>query len=266
MSHPKVWSSLNDDYIRFAALFKKKTGIDLVLYKEDQMRSRLTGLMKRSGFDALVDFYYALATNETLLTETLEHLTCNESEFYRNAQRWSVLEQRVLPEILHGNERIKCWSAACSTGEEPYSLAIMLAAFRRSHDIQVLATDINQRAIQIARAGIYRAESMREVPKLYLDNYFALREHRYAISEEIKRCVRFKSHNLLADPFEGGFHLIVCRHLLNYLKDKTKEALLGKFSRALKKGGFLFIGEVEQILQPLRYDLEPVDAFFYRKR
>jgi chemotaxis protein methyltransferase CheR len=254
------------DFIQFAALIKRRTGVDLTLYKEGQMKRRLTNLKDRRGFAKFVDFYSAMERNPALLDEMLEHMTINVSEFYRNAGRWNVLEKLVIPDILRGNGRIKCWSAACSTGEEPYSLVLMLTAFLNLKDIQVAATDIDQSVIEKAKIGSYQAESVREVPKPYLNQYFTLRDGRYSVSEEIKRCVRFKRHNLLADPYESNFDLIICRNVLIYFTDEAKDVLFGKFSKSLRKGGYLFIGGSEQIVQPQRYELEPVDTFFYRKR
>jgi chemotaxis protein methyltransferase CheR len=256
----------DQDFVQFMGLFKKRTGIDLALYKENQMKRRLTNLKDKRGFGTFVDFYYAMERSAELLDEMLEHMTINVSEFYRNAQRWSIMEKRVIPGVLQNNGRIKCWSAACSTGEEPYSLALMLTAFLSVKDIQVLATDIDKSVLEKAREGIYQADSVKEVPKPYLNQYFTLRDRQYAISEEIKRCVRFKQHNLLADPYESNFDLILCRNVLIYFTDEAKETLFEKFGKSLKKGGYLFIGGSEQIVHPQRYGLEPMDTFFYRKQ
>ncbi|WP_229263899.1 CheR family methyltransferase [Cohnella cholangitidis] len=258
--------AMDQDFVQFMGLFKKRTGIDLALYKENQMKRRLANLKDKRGFGTFVDFYYAMERSAELLDEMLEHMTINVSEFYRNAQRWSIMEKRVIPSVLQNNGRIKCWSAACSTGEEPYSLALMLTAFLSVKDIQVLATDIDKSVLEKAREGVYQADSVKEVPKPYLDQYFTLRDRRYAVSEEIKRCVRFKQHNLLADPYESNFDLILCRNVLIYFTDEAKETLFEKFGKSLKKGGYLFIGGSEQIVHPQRYGLEPMDTFFYRKQ
>ncbi|MBW7474289.1 protein-glutamate O-methyltransferase CheR [Paenibacillus oenotherae] len=258
--------TLDQDFNQFTLLFKKRTGINLALYKENQMKRRLSSLKERKGFRTFIDFYHALDKNERLLHELLEHMTINVSEFYRNAQRWEVLEKHVIPDILTRNRRPKCWSAACSTGEEPYSLALLLTAYLDPKEISILATDIDNSVIEKAKSGIYGAEAVRDVPKPYLNRYFASVSGRYAISEEIKRCVRFKPHNLLADSYEKGLDLIICRNVLIYFTDEAKESLFEKFSQSLRKGGYLFIGGSEQIFQPQRYELEPVDTFFYRKQ
>lgn len=256
----------DQDFNQFIALFKKKTRIDLALYKENQMKRRLCSLKEKRGFAAFIDYYYALAKNAELMHELLEHMTINVSEFYRNAQRWGVLEKRIIPDILLRNRRLKCWSAACSTGEEPYSLVLLLSAFMELSEINVLATDIDKSVLERAKAGIYGADAVRDVPKPYMNRYFKAHNGQYTIAEEIRRRVRFKQHNLLADPYESNLDLIICRNVLIYFTDEAKETLFEKFSRSLRTGGYLFIGGSEQIYQPQRYGLEMTETFFYRKR
>jgi chemotaxis protein methyltransferase CheR len=193
-------------------------------------------------------------------------MTINVSEFYRNSNRWKVLEQRIIPEILKRNGRIKCWSAACSTGEEPYSLAMALSSFLKLSEIQVHATDIDHNVIAKAKAGVYAANSVKELPKAHLQSFFTVTSGQHVISDELKRCVTFKQQNLLADPFESNFDLIVCRNVLIYFTEEAKDALFHKFSKALKPGGYFFIGSTEQVLQPQDYGFEQLDTFFYRKR
>lgn len=258
--------AMDQDFNQFTLLFKRKTGIDLALYKENQMKRRLFSLKEKRGFSTFTDYYHALDKNTGLLHELLEHMTINVSEFYRNAQRWEVLEKRILPDILLRNRRLRCWSAACSTGEEPYSLVLLLSAHLELKEISVLATDIDQSVIEKAKEGSYAADAVKDVPMAYLNEYFTAHNGRYTIAEEIRRCVRFKRHNLLADRYEKNLDLIICRNVLIYFTDDAKETLFEKFSQSLKKGGYLFIGGSEQIFQPQRYDLEPIDTFFYRKR
>ena len=114
------------DYIKFVDSIKKKTGIDLAAYKEAQMRRRLTSLYEKKGYKNFVEFYQALDSNRDLLNEFLDRMTINVSEFYRNAKRWDILQTKIFPKLLETNKRLKIWSAACSTGEEPYTIAMVL--------------------------------------------------------------------------------------------------------------------------------------------
>ncbi len=191
-------------------------------------------------------------------------MTINVSEFYRNASRWAVLEKKIVPDLLSRSGSLKCWSAACSTGDEPYALVMILSGLLRRLQYQVLATDLDAGALRKAKEGVYHASSVREVPKPMLEKHFTASGHTYTISEEIKQCVAFKQHNLLADPYEQNFGFIICRNVMIYTEEAKRE-IYRKFSRTLKKGGYLSIGGTEQIFQPEQYQLLPTDTFFYRK-
>ncbi|RCX14433.1 chemotaxis protein methyltransferase CheR [Fontibacillus phaseoli] len=256
----------DQDFARFVQLVKTKSGIDLALYKEPQMKRRLSSLRERRGYDSFVDFYNAFSAQPALYGEFLDQMTINVSEFFRNPQRWDVLRGKVLPELLKRSPRLKCWSAACSTGEEPYSITMLLSEFMNLKEIQLLATDLDQNAIGRAKIGNYQAAAVKDVPKAHLNHFFRKYDERYLISDEVKRCVQFKQHNLLADRYETGFDLIVCRNVLIYFTDEAKESIFAKFSQALKPGGYLFIGGTEQIFQPHLYGLEATETFFYRKQ
>ncbi|TJY42602.1 protein-glutamate O-methyltransferase CheR [Cohnella pontilimi] len=253
------------DFAQFTQQLKNKTGIDLSLYKEPQMKRRLNTMRESKGYRTFTDFFQAMQQNKELFEQMLDHMTINVSEFYRNANRWGVLERKVIPELLKSSRSLKLWSAACSTGDEPYSLVMVLSKFLMLNEIQVLATDIDKGVLAKAKQGVYPEASVKEVPKAMLNKHFTVEGQQYRVNDDIKKCVTFKPHNLLSDPFEPNFDLIVCRNVLIYFTEDAKEELFYKFSRSLKKGGYLFIGGSEQIFVPLKYGLEPLDTFFYRK-
>ncbi|MFD1705680.1 CheR family methyltransferase [Siminovitchia sediminis] len=256
---------INRDYDLFIQRIKKKTNINLQLYKEDQMKRRLTAYKTRKGFRTFDDFFKAMMQNEQLYEDFLNHMTINVTEFFRNPSRWGVLEKNILPQILKGKRRIRCWSAACSTGEEPYSLALMLSSFFEWQDIRILATDINHQVIARAKEGKYKEEALKNVPSSMKDRFFEHRDGHYEITATVRKSVQFRQQNLLSDPFESGFDLIICRNVLIYFTDEAKVQLFKKFSRALNPGGYLFVGGSEQIYQPQKYQLEETDTFFYKK-
>lgn len=256
---------MSQDYLDFIANVKKKTGIDLSLYKEAQMKRRLTSLYEKKGYKDFNDFYKAMTTEQKLFDEFLDRMTINVSEFYRNAIRWKVLQDKVIPRLIKQNKRLKVWSAACSTGEEPYSLAMVLSNFMPLRDVSILATDLDVNAIARAKAGIYPERSLQEVPVDIKNKYFQKDGMFFKVDEEIKKSVTFKKQNLLADSFEQNFDLIVCRNVMIYFTDEAKDVLYHKFSKALKPGGVLFVGSTEQIFNPQTYQFETEDTFFYRK-
>ncbi|WP_070121137.1 CheR family methyltransferase [Bacillus marinisedimentorum] len=254
-----------NDYSRFVEKVKRKSGIDLSLYKEAQMKRRLTSLRDKKGFASFDEFFDAIDRNVPLFEEFLDRMTINVSEFYRNYKRWEVLENKILPMLIRDGNRLKVWSAACSTGEEPYTLAIMLSNLQRLHQFDILATDLDENALQRARLGVYPERSLQEMPNPLKERYFTRDESVYTIGDTIKQAISFKKHNLLADSFDSGFDLIVCRNVMIYFTEDAKDELYRKFSSALRPGGVLFVGSTEQIFNPGHYQLESEDTFFYRK-
>lgn len=255
-----------DDYQLFITNIKKKTGIDLAQYKEAQMKRRLTSLYEKRGFSSFQDFFNGISSDRDLLHEFLDRMTINVSEFYRNSKRWEILENKILPKMFERNKRLKIWSAACSTGEEPYTIAMILSKFLPLSQIDILATDIDDNVIERAKKGIYPERSLNEVPPDIKNKFFTQDGSFFKVSEEIKKTVTFKKQNLLADSFGGPYDLIVCRNVLIYFTEEAKDGLYKKFSAALKPDGIFFVGSTEQIFNPGLYHLETEDTFFYRRK
>ncbi|CAM3885520.1 CheR family methyltransferase [Mesobacillus zeae] len=256
---------MQQDYEQFIASIYIKTGVNLSYYKEAQMKRRLTSLYEKKGFRSFGEFFQALDKDPSLLHEFLDRMTINVSEFYRNSNRWDVLEQRILPALLKKNGRPKVWSAACSTGEEPYTLAMIMSRYMPLTNIHITATDIDDNALAKARMGVYSERSLNEVPSDIKNKYFSKEDSLYKVSSEIKKPVHFKKQNLLEDRFEGPFDLIVCRNVLIYFTEEAKDRLYHKFSSSLRPGGIFFVGSTEQIFNPSKYGFETEDTFFYRK-
>ncbi|CAM3974583.1 CheR family methyltransferase [Lederbergia lenta] len=253
------------DYENFILQIKKRTGIDLSLYKEAQMKRRLTSLYQKKGFDSFEHFFSGMVKDSSLLDEFLDRMTINVTEFYRNKSRWDVLEQKILPRLISENKRLKVWSAASSTGEEPYTLAMILSDILPINHISILATDIDEIAIDTAKTGLYPERSFQEMPKNMKEKHFQKDGSFYKFSNELKQSVNYRKLNLLADRFETNFDLIVCRNVLIYFTEEAKDELYKKFAASLREGGVLFVGSTEQIFNPAKYGFEVEDTFFYRK-
>lgn len=257
---------MSKDYLEFIDGVKKTSGIDLSLYKEAQIKRRLTSFYEKKGFKDFREFLQAIVKDEQLYKEFLDRMTINVSEFYRNAKRWEVLQGKVLPELLKQNQNLKLWSAACSTGEEPYTLAMVMSNFKKFSEISISATDLDETVIENAKDGYYTERSLQEMPSEMKAKYLKKEGVLYKVDDAIKRTVKFKRHNLLADPFEKNFDLIICRNVMIYFTEEAKHQLYMKFSNALRPGGVLFVGSTEQIFNPDVYGFEAVDTFFYRKK
>ncbi|AOZ91367.1 CheR family methyltransferase [Paenibacillus crassostreae] len=255
------------DYVKFIESIKKSTGIDLAQYKEGQMKRRLTTLRVKHGYQSFDSFFKGMTQNKDLLYEFLDRMTINVSEFWRNRNRWEVLRDIILPEIIQSNKgRLKIWSAACSTGEEPYTLAMILADKGLLKNTTLIASDLDDGALEKARKGLYLERSLKDVPKDVAARHFVANGMLYAIDESLKKAVQFKKQNLLLDSFENSYDLIVCRNVMIYFTEEAKNNLYHKFAKSLRPGGYLFVGSTEQIFSPAQYDLEPTETFFYRKK
>ncbi|MFZ5354190.1 MAG: CheR family methyltransferase [Bacillota bacterium] len=254
-----------EDYNGFKAKVLKLTGIDLSSYKERQMRRRIDSLIKRNNYDDYDDYFKALTQNTKLYDEFINYLTINVSEFYRNPNQWEIIEKNIMPEILKHNKKPKIWSAACSTGEEPYSLVMMMSRFMDLSNIKIIATDIDDGAVEKAKRGLYIPKSLINLPKDFITNFFEREGENYRISDKVKRCVEFRHHNLLNDKYIDNCDLIVCRNVMIYFTEEAKADMYNKFRESLTPTGVLFVGSTEQIILPQRYKLEPIKTFFYKK-
>lgn len=252
-------------YEQFKLIIYKLSNIDLNCYKERQMKRRIDTFIKKNNYKEYGDFLQALRENEELYSEFLSYITINVSEFFRNPRQWDILKNIVLPEYLSKDE-IRIWSCACSTGDEPYSLAMLLAEFISMKKIKIFATDIDKMVLKQAKKGIYDYKSLLNVPSEMLGRYFKrIDSKHYKISDEIKKCVHFRRLNLLEDEFPKRTDLILCRNVIIYFTDDAKNALYKKFYNSLNSNGVLFLGCTEQIVDYKEYNYDLIESFFYKK-
>ncbi len=250
--------------------FKKEvfglTKIDLSSYKEKQMRRRIDSLVAKNNCTSYENYVQLLRSDKEKFEEFVNFLTINVSEFYRNPEQWKLLVDEFVPELTKKfGRRLKIWSAACSTGDEPYSLVMALSKHLPLSDIQIYATDLDKQVIEAAKRGLYSAKSIANVPEEYKRKYFRQIGNSYQISDEIKRCVTFKEHNLLKDIYPKGCHLIVCRNVLIYFTDEAKHQVYQKFADALTNQGILFIGSTEQVMDYKTMGYQRRYSFYYEK-
>lgn len=254
-----------DGYEKFKKDILKLIDIDLSAYKEKQMKRRINSLASRNNFYNFDDYFKELTKNKDLLREFVNYLTINVSEFYRNPVQWRVLEEKIIPEIIKYRKTLKVWSSACSTGEEPYSLVMLLSNFFDIDKIDVLATDIDKEAISKAKIGVYDKKSLKNLPCNFKNKYFKKIQNTYKINEEIKKRVTFKEINLLKEAYPKGYDLILCRNVMIYFTEEAKEKIYSRFYNSLNDEGVLFVGSTEQIIFPQKYNFKSEDTFFYKK-
>ena len=255
-----------DNYDKFKSNIFALTKIDLNAYKEKQMKRRIDTLIGKTKAKTYDEYVSLLKTDKAVLEQFVNFLTINVSEFYRNPDQWRILDTKVFPELISKfGKSLKIWSAACSTGDEPYSLVMALSKHIPLNQIRILATDIDKQVLEKARVGLYNNKSIANVPEDLKKKYFTKIGASYQISDEIKKRVEFKEHNLLRDPYPSGYDMIVCRNVVIYFTDDAKQEIYTKFNQALKKDGILFIGSTEQIMNYKELNYERSSSFFFIK-
>ncbi len=254
------------DYEYFKREIFKMTSVDLNSYKEKQMKRRIDNLITKNKIVGYDKYVAALKSDKALFNEFINYITINVSEFYRNPDQWSHLDKTIIPDLMSkSGNRLKIWSAACSTGDEPYSLVMALSRHIPLPSIHIYATDLDKTVLEKAKTGLYDAKSISNVPDDLKKKYFTQIGPSYKISDEIRRCVTFSEHNLLKDRYDTGYDLIVCRNVLIYFTDEAKDIVFKKFYDSLKSGGYLFIGSTEQIINYKDIGFTRSNSFFYGK-
>ncbi|MEN2766180.1 CheR family methyltransferase [Ornithinibacillus xuwenensis] len=256
---------MSDDYGKFTEKVYSKLGIDLKQYKEAQMKRRLTSLRDKKGYPDFMSYFNALNVDNELLNEFVDRITINVSEFYRNPKRWDVLKDTIIPLIKKDKKDITVWSAACSTGEEPYSISLLLKEFYPDLNAKIIATDIDDRVLEKANKGIYLEQALKELPKELKAKYFKQVGSQFQVDPTLKRKIQFKKHNLLEDKYPQNVDLIICRNVLIYFTDDAKDKIYHDFANSLNTNGVLFVGSTEQIFSPHKYGFKLLDTFFYQK-
>ena len=253
------------DWEEFKAKLKRKTEIDLDLYKAPQMQRRIMNLARRNGYDKYSAYFDKVVQDKDDFAAFIEYLTINVSEFFRTPDKFAKLETDVIPELMKRSSRLNIWSAGCSIGAEPYSLAMILNDMTPNTRHRILATDLDIEILGKAKAGVYNENELKAMSEARKSKYFTRQGDKYAVSPDIKQRIEFKRHNLLKDPFETCFDFILCRNVVIYFTEEAKDQLYANFFKALKPGGILFVGATEAILNFRKLGYTSYQPFFYQK-
>ena len=240
---------------KISQLVYRMTGINLHSGKQQLVKARLTKRLRMLGlksFDAYMEYLEHDNLNGELVA-LIETMTTNKTSFFREQQHFDYLCRQIVPGIR--NRKMRIWSAGCSSGEEPYSIAILLNETIHDiilWDIRILATDLSSRMLAYARKGIYDIKSLQEMPPLLLSKYLKCIEtspgRRFQIIEPLRRLVHFARLNLMGDwPMRVTFDVIFCRNVMIYFDKPTREQLVNRFWKLLKPGGHLFVGHSESL-------------------
>jgi len=247
----------SQDFEFVAQLMHKRAGIVLGGDKMYLLESRLGPLARKEGLPSIDDLIQVVRArrDERLLTQLVDVMTTSETFFFRDRTPFQHLREAVLPLLgqARKGQRIRIWSAGCSTGQEPYSLAMMLdqnPAITGGVPVEIVATDIAERCLDRARQGLFtQFEVQRGLPIQMLLKYFKQQGDRWVVSDALKQMVEFREFNLIQDPgVLGQFDVVFCRNVLIYFDQPTKSAVLGRIAGVIPPDGYLYLGGAETVL------------------
>lgn len=243
----------------------KEFGIDLSAYKPNQLHRRILSLMSRVGVNSVEEYISLLKKDEKQRQKFLDFITINVTEFFRNPEIFDDFKTKVKEELIKGNSPLKVWSAACSTGAEPYSAAMILDEMSPGVRHNIIATDIDSTILERAKKGEYIESEIKNVKKEQINKYFTIKDDKYIINPKIRSMVNFKKHDLILDRYDMDFDIIICRNVVIYFNAEIKDEIYRKFNRSLKKNGLLFVGATESIYNYKEFGFEKASTFIYRK-
>jgi chemotaxis protein methyltransferase CheR len=257
-------TALNFDF--FYEWVHENLDINLNAYKEKQLQRRIGTIMKQAGATTLEEYSTIILQDEIVKKQFLDYITINVTEFFRNKDLFDKFEELMIEELSPKFGPLKIWSAACSIGAEPYSLAMIMKRNNLKINQKILATDIDQTILDRAKLGYFRQHELKNVAQIDKETFFTEKETVFHLDESIKQMVNFKKHDLVQDTYESGFHVVVCRNVTIYFKSEVKEAIYQRISDSLVTGGLFFTGATETIYQPEKFGLKKVASFIYQKQ
>ncbi|HJR15382.1 MAG TPA: protein-glutamate O-methyltransferase CheR [Gemmatimonadales bacterium] len=261
---------MSEDDAGFDALTRKisrEAGLSLHAYKDKCLRRRIAVRMRACGVHSFAAYQAVLDGSPAEYERLKDAITINVTRFYRNADTWNVLRNGFLHEVCQGSGEVRAWSAGCSSGEEPYTLALLIADYfdrqgrpERLGMVSVDATDIDRECLQQAQAGYYRREALADVPADLAERYFEADGDGYRVIERVRRRIVVRSLDLSRDPPpRRNYQLILCRNVVIYFGRETQERVFLAFAEALAPGGILVLGKVESLFGPARERLTLLD-------
>ena len=265
----------NEEFRLLAEFIHTRTGIHLKEEKQSLLSGRLQNTLQERGMSSFSEYYHFLKRNANgnEIALLVDKITTNHTFFMRETGHFTFFQSKVLPDLIRagGQRDLRVWSAGCSSGEEPYTLSMIIDEYfggnKNGWNTQLLATDICNTVLDKARSGEYTAEAIKDIPEHWKTRYFRKNNERhYGVTPHIQKEVLFRRFNLMDEefPFKRKFHAIFCRNVMIYFDEDTRARLIRKFYELTEPGGYLFIGHSESLNRertPYQYVMPSV----YRK-
>jgi chemotaxis protein methyltransferase CheR len=261
------------DFERYRSLIYDASGIHFSTSNRSILESRLRERLKSARLHSADEYYARIIGDQEELKVLLDSVTTNLTRFFRNTAHFQTLEFHVLPDLIaekrrRGEKRIRVWSAGCSTGEEPYSIAMMMKEILPPDiAIEIIGSDISLKSLMVGKEGFYTDNRIAGVPERYLAKYFEKKNNGYQIRDEIKSLVKFDYHNLKNDSGLRGLDIVFCRNVLIYFDEPAQKSSVGRFWDAMSSHSYLYIGHSESLFgMNTQFEFLKTDwACIYRK-
>ncbi|HDQ15383.1 MAG TPA: protein-glutamate O-methyltransferase CheR [Sediminispirochaeta sp.] len=261
------------EFKQFRDLIYDESGIHFSESNRSILESRLKERLRKTNTETIDRYHRMLLDDKSEMKTLLDTVTTNLTRFFRNTMHFQTLENYVIPDLIKhkketGGKSLKVWSAGCSTGEEPYSIAmVMKDKVPAEIQIEVTASDLSLKSLMTAKEGFYPQNKVNGVPEKYLKRFFEVKNGGYQVKDEIKQLVTFDYHNLKNDSGLRSLDIIFCRNVIIYFDEVAQKSVIEKFYEALNKHSYLFIGHSESLFgMKTKFEFLKTDwAVIYRK-
>ncbi|HET7838937.1 MAG TPA: protein-glutamate O-methyltransferase CheR [Rectinemataceae bacterium] len=260
------------DFDLYRKIIYDESGITFSATNRSILESRLKERLREKKIDSLREYYSLIVKDHEEFKTLLDSVTTNLTRFFRNQAHFDAVEKHVVPELLKirgsGERKLRFWSAGCSTGEEPYTIAMLLREILPpAWTFEVIASDISLKCLMVGKEGFYADARIAGVPDNYLTKYFDKKPGGYQIKDELRKLVRFDYHNLKNDSGLRGLDVIFCSNVLIYFDEAAQKSTIERFWEAMAPKSFLFIGHSESLFgMNTKFEFVKTDwATLYRK-
>jgi chemotaxis protein methyltransferase CheR len=249
-------------YQKLKRLLRESMGLNCDGYRDEYLRRRFDVRLRATGCSTYGKYVMYLKKNPGEYQLLLNDLTINYTMFFRDADVYLYLEKNLLPKLFASNP-VRIWSAGCATGEEPYSLAILifkvLGQTSPNHQVSIFASDIDREALAKAAAGEYQRKQLQTLDEASIDKYFTREGDIYKVRDFVRRIIRFEQHDLMEESLHKGLDLILCRNVMIYFAKESQQHIHMNFYHALRGGGYFITGKAEMLSGEPSLKFHPVD-------